>query len=178
MVKMKMIMMILMIVMLPGVEPRVRIGLKTFRGTRRKSGGPSKAAKVRLATRATVQEEIRGNPLGHAGVPYWYTMCNTTLKRCFDPTNTSARFLNIYDPSETRWRRTCKVDTAALGFQTEWCTPPPKPPNPVIDVLLWIAFGVAIVTTGLSRLDKHIEQRTQVRFAFIESVLRRYWAWC
>ena len=89
MMKMMMIVMIIIIAMLPGVEGRVRIGLRTFRGTRRKGrGGPSKAAKVRLATRERVQEEIRGNPLGHAGVPYWYTMCNRTLKRCFDPTNT------------------------------------------------------------------------------------------
>lgn len=115
----------LLIVIMLATEGKMGMHRTVHKASSRKAVHKSgQGREARLATRAMVRAEIAANPLGHAGVPYWYTQCNTTLSRCREP-KARPQFVVI-----SKSNKTCKVDTSAVGFVTEWCTKPKAKPKP------------------------------------------------
>jgi hypothetical protein len=141
-------MMMMVMVMITLAEARMGV-----RGTVRKASSRTARPRsgqgrvARLATQEMVRAEIVANPLGHAGVPYWYMQCNTTLSHCRERTGPVFMAISISS------KKTCMVDTSAVGFVTEWCKPPKRNEAPwwfpIVGIPLFVKMVYLIPSPGL-----------------------------
>ena len=142
--------MMMMMVMITLAEARMGVRRTVHKASSRKAGHkPGQGRVARLATQAMVRAEIAANPLGDAGVPYWYIQCNTTLAHCWERPTSKPHFMAISLSSD----RTCMVDTAAVGFVASWCKAKEKgDPEwwyPIVGIPLFLRVVSLIQAPGL-----------------------------